>query len=129
MLTLDQIERCNALWHRLYARGAVRWKSGMADGSAFGRGRVDDSQDWTGSGCSVFGSVNSDAPPSPDFDDPATLGCLLAMLREASGDQRASVVWYDAARQWVADWQCCEIEADSEPGALLLAIEEATNAK
>lgn len=125
MLTPDQIDRCNALWRRLYARGAVRWMRGMVTSS--GRVVSDGSplRVYTGVGpCLV-----SPADTLPDFNDPAVKGCLLAMLREASDDPRASVVWYSAARQWVADWQGCEIEADSEPGALLLAIEEATNAK
>jgi hypothetical protein len=124
MLMPDQIERCNALWRRLYARGAVRWTRGMVTSS--GRVVSDSSPLRVYSG--VGPCLASPADTLPNFNDPATLGYLLAMLREASDDPRASVVWYSAARQWVADWQGCEIEADNEPEALLLAIEEATNA-
>jgi len=135
MLTPDQIDRCNALWRRLYERGAVRWMAGMAlrverTGESCGhlcanalrvhnawQEDPDDPRLWDAIGACV-----------PDWNAPTVLGCLLAMLREASDDPRASVVWYSAARQWVADWQGCEIEADNEPEALLLAIKEATNA-
>jgi hypothetical protein len=125
MLTPDQIERCNALWRRLYARGAVRWMPGMRYASDSHRSdgfeRVPERHEQSAFSDWLYSH--------PDFNDPATLGCLLAMLREASDDHRASVVWYSAARQWVADWKGCEIEADSEPEALLLAIDEVSRAK
>lgn len=34
---------------------------------------------------------------SPDFSDPATLGCLLALVREASGQPTISLVYCEAA--------------------------------
>ena len=37
----------------------------------------------------------------PDLDDPATLGCLLALVREAWGDPRAVTVSYDE-NDWYA---------------------------
>lgn len=141
MLTPDQIERCNALWRRLRACGAVRWMPGMPRADQ-PHNRVrdvpqDGSVEWTDGGhapCSYglglweYETTDGDAAV-PDFADPATLGCLLAMLREASDDPRASVVWYSAARQWVADWKGCEVEAGCEPEALLLAIEEVSRAR
>jgi hypothetical protein len=125
MLTTDQIERCNALWRRLYERGAVRWMMGMITRC----GTVVVGADPLRVHSSV-GSVRvSPADVVPNFNHPATRGCVLAMLREASADPRASVVWYRAARQWVADWQDCEIEAETEPESMLRAIEEAADAK
>jgi hypothetical protein len=118
----DQIERCDALWRELADTARVRWMPAV---------------EWTDGGhapCSYglgvweYEATDGDAAV-PDFTDPATLGCLLAMLREASDDPRASVVWYSAARQWVADWKGCEVEAGCEPEALLLAIEEVSRAR
>ena len=31
----------------------------------------------------------------PDLTDPATLGCLLALVREAWGDERTAVKWWE----------------------------------
>lgn len=39
----------------------------------------------------------------PDFSDPATLGCLLALVREAWGVERACVWWNSHDKAWVAD--------------------------
>ena len=137
MLTPDQIERCIARWRRLYARGAVRWMPGMplvdrvtgescgflSAGTAQRHERWlrvgDDSDTWDCLGACV-----------PDFQHPATTGCLLAMAREATGDARLRVEW-PAALQGNC-YACGDSgygEEDCEPAALLQAIEESTNAK
>jgi hypothetical protein len=59
----------------------------------------------------------------PVWADPATIGCLVAMAREATGDAEASCVVY--AGQWHCDWHGNETIAETEPEALLLAIQEA----
>jgi hypothetical protein len=64
----------------------------------------------------------------PDLTDPATLGCLLALVREAWGDPHASV-WYDSAylqsgNRW--SWHAKEhslVDYDTEAEALVCALE------
>jgi hypothetical protein len=130
MLTPDQIERCNALWRRLYARGAVRWMAGMRYASDSHRSDGFDRlperlefvafQDW------IYAN--------PDFDDHATRGCLTAMAREATGDPALCARLCFARHADLPRWRAegpddIFATADNEPEALLLAIEEATNAK
>jgi hypothetical protein len=61
----------------------------------------------------------------PDFSDPATLGCLLALVREAWGDSKTCArpdleddVWYVVTRSGLAF-------AASEAEALVAALEAA----
>ena len=71
----------------------------------------------------------------PDLDDPATLGCLLALVREAWGDPRAVTVSYDEN-----DWYAMTCDRDgmvcwdgektagrgpTEAAALVAALENA----
>jgi hypothetical protein len=126
MLTPDQIERCNALWRRLYARGAVRWMPGMRYASDSHRSdgfeRVPERHEQSAFSDWLYSH--------PDFNDPATLGCLLAMAREATGDARLHVEWPDALQgNCYACGDSGYGEEDCEPAALLQAIEESTNAK
>jgi hypothetical protein len=66
----------------------------------------------------------------PDLTDAATLGCLLALVREAWGDPHASV-WYDSAywhsgNRW--SWWAKEqsrVDYDTESAALVAALEAA----
>lgn len=39
--------------------------------------------------------------PSPDFRDPATVGCLLALVRERRDDPRTHVWYSDATGVWL----------------------------
>lgn len=63
----------------------------------------------------------------PDLTDPATLGCLLALVREALSDPYASTVWDPEADRWTIigaldpEWGIRDIE----PGRLLVGPTEA----
>ena len=64
----------------------------------------------------------------PDFRDPATLGCLLALVREAWGSQDVGVILYDG-RAHVHDGHCDDglwiAGDDTEAAALVAALESA----
>lgn len=67
----------------------------------------------------------------PDLTDPATLGCLLALVREAWGDQSLSVLFDHDGGMWrVGRWEDDGLAlrcrpADTEAEALVAALEAA----
>ena len=63
----------------------------------------------------------------PDLSDPATLGCLLHLVREAWGVERAVVWWNEHDQGWVADVRPRNFVfvRDSEAHALVAALEAA----
>jgi hypothetical protein len=72
-----------------------------------------------------YGRRAPDGPGLPDLSDPATLGCLLALVREAGGDSKTCArpdleddVWYVVTRSGLAF-------AASEAEALVAALESA----
>ena len=87
--------------------------------------------------CGIMGGfpdADSAYPFLPDLDDPATLGCLLALVRQAWADPGLSVWrdWRTGAWCWMALGQFHTVHApgalegwDTEPEALLSALEAA----
>ena len=68
----------------------------------------------------------------PDLTDPATLGCLLALVREVWGDRRAHVYHSYATGLWVwiVNGMACSVRVgvdgyDTEAEALVAALEAA----
>jgi hypothetical protein len=67
----------------------------------------------------------------PDLTDPATLGCLLALVREAWGDDEAyAIPWHDEDGGWticVREAERCITvsEGNTEAEALVAALEAA----
>lgn len=65
----------------------------------------------------------------PDLRDPATLGCLLALVREAVGDEEAyAVPWHDDEGGWTVvvndeDGTHNIAQGDTEIEALIDALE------
>ena len=72
--------------------------------------------------------VDADGDDPPDLSDPATLGCLLALVREAWESPKANV-------SWVTDDKCMVVFdtghaqrfllGDTEAEALVVALESA----
>jgi hypothetical protein len=66
----------------------------------------------------------------PDLTDPATLGCLLALVREASGEPHA-YVWPSKNGLWTVyansghHPRSLGLECDTEAEALVVALEAA----
>lgn len=123
-----QIERCDALWRELLAAGKVRWMAGMlARDSTDGRRR------------SRITSLGGPADPllatrsvwAPVWTDPATIGCLVAMAREAfSGEVWVRHLGHKWLVEWVDDRSPQSYDrhawtAETEAEAILLAIKEA----
>jgi hypothetical protein len=98
-----------------------RWMPGMRWWTEDDRGRLDDYQpEYMGRPHDAL----------PDLTDPATLGCLLALVREAWGDPHASASWdYETNGQVVvacsrtSRWIFRDRQTEAE--ALLAALEAA----
>ena len=116
-MTQDQIERCNALWRELADTARVPWMPGM-----LARNTADPDHPLKRI-LRRFGAADTRVW-SPVWTDPATIGCLVAMAREATDDAEASCVVYGGL--WHCDWHGNETIAETEPEALLLAIQAAT---
>lgn len=64
----------------------------------------------------------------PDLTDPATLGCLLALVREAWGNDDLGTMRWDARSRWCAettDFPYRAFYGDTEAEALVVAWEAA----
>lgn len=88
--------------------------------------------------CGIMGGfpdADSAYPFVPDLRDPATVGCLLALVREAWGDLGASV-WHDRRTglwSWMAGgcihsvWRPSDADGYPNEAAALVAALEACN--
>lgn len=113
-----------ALARRAVACRGWRWMPGMlcADGTRLCR--YDGRQRWT----AVKGGIKVYVWAGiPDLTDPATLGCLLALVREAWGDPLAYTMAY--CGRWTL---CSDRDEEIDPGdgpteaeALIAALEAA----
>jgi hypothetical protein len=117
-----------ALARRAVACPRWRWMPGMlrlrdAPGKAdHGKreGRVEARDDWS----------YAEWPCLPDLTDPATLGCLLALVREAWSEPILSVAWA-GGRWYVVQRILCSVDAlrwidtATEAEALVAALEAA----
>ena len=129
-----------ALARRAMSCRGWRWMPGMAD--QFGRRVMQVYPNELGFKWShlLENNVVRDADALPDLTDPATLGCLLALVREAWAAPRALVRLsanrksfhvYDVDRdpmggEWAA-WLCGDRVLPTEAEALVAALEAAPN--
>ena len=125
-------EAQTALSRRVVACKGWRWMPGMMRLRATptwsrdhlkGEGRVTDGGDpW----------VYEDWPVIPDVTDAATVGCLLALVREAWGDPTLCVVLDTSDGRWCVERRCGDIrvfqhgtQGDTEAEALVAVLEAA----
>jgi hypothetical protein len=99
-----------ALARRAVACRGWRWMPGMADCWG-GRVREGDGLDR--------------ATAFPDLTDPATLGCLLALVREAHGQTTLSPVNGGKRCWFLADFGTTALQGESEAELLVAALEAA----
>jgi len=125
------------------ALGLPVWRPGMRTLSKFERVvAVDEGGEPA---CAEAGATEDDnacvwlecGATDPDFTDPATLGCVLAVVREAWGDPGLAVVgaYKSAECMWVvagtgrissaAFWRMAQETHTSEAEALVAALEAA----
>ena len=85
---------------------------------------------WVDQGSSVVVYADQNEGEVPDLTDPATMGCLLALVREAWGDPHASASWdYETNGQVVvacsrtSRWVFRDRQTEAE--ALVAALEAA----
>lgn len=111
-----------ALARRAVACRGWRWMHGMSNSS----GEVIDCVDVE-TGKAYYGEWDADMNALPNLTDPATLGCLLALVREAYGDHRlACVPWrlhWAVDRVWRRNGHLAEGATEAE--ALVAALEAA----
>ena len=122
-----------ALGRRAVACKGWRWMPGMQTNSKFARVVAVDSD--TDVPCASEEGASEDDCYAvwldgvlvlPDLTDPATLGCLLALVREAGGNQRISPAWdYYNNEGWEVIFRGGRFLADTEAEALVYALESA----
>lgn len=127
------LEALEALTRRAVACRGWRWMQGMliADNGAGVRFLWEDDRYLHGMAAEASGlwmRMNKDRERLPDLTDPATLGCLLALVREAWSQPSATTLahhgrWYVVhadvdASSWLAAWP-------TEAEALVAALEAA----
>ena len=61
----------------------------------------------------------------PNLTDPATLGCLLALVREAFHSTNVFVLWSADRKTWIVKHGRALVEAQTEAEALVFALEAA----
>lgn len=116
-----------ALGRRAVACKGWRWMHGMSNS----RGEVIDRVDVE-TGKAYYGEWDADMTALPDLTDPATVGCLLALVRQTWGKPAVTMFWGDYWQVVYAskvEDGCADHEhlgnGDTEAEALVAALEDA----
>jgi len=109
-----------ALARRAVACKGWRWMRGMSND----RGQTIDCVDLI-PGKAYCGELDADMTALPDLTDPATLGCLLALVREAFNSTKVFVLWSADRETWIVKHGRALMEAQTEAEALVAALENA----
>jgi hypothetical protein len=129
------IDEMIALARRVVACEGWRWMPGMRTLNAMRV--VHDPDLWPDRPCALReGCWIDTAPPRPlnddlpDLTDPATMGCLLALVREAWGGDFEQVwsEWYPPLSRWgirAGSRSVLLVSGDTEAEALVAALEAA----
>jgi hypothetical protein len=123
-MSTEPLENLEDLARRAVACKRWRWMPGMRYQVSGTVGRLTDSQ--------CKGKLPLVAEARPDLTDPATLGCLLALVREAHGAPAAYFMG-SVNNQWVvhhftepeAYWKSLTKWQPTEAAALVAALEVA----
>ncbi len=111
------------LARRAVACNGWRWMPGMMINTGFRCVWVDDEtfRSFDQNGNETYGSTDC---LSPDLTDPATLGCVLALVREKHNDPSAHVYWSALFRAWAVSFSCRGMgNYATEADALVAALE------
>ena len=120
-MTRDQI----ALASRAVACRAWRWIPGMLTTDGFRICRVDADGYKFGYLTKYSYAYTVDGDVLPDLEDHATLGCLLALVREALDTPQAHVLYIAGLHRWeCADNRVVLGVGATEAEALVAALEE-----
>jgi hypothetical protein len=116
-------EKQTQLSEQLVASKHWRWMPGMLTTSVDGPGLRVETVDATDPSIVYVGDLPWFVSAPPDLDDPATIGCLLALVREAWCEPRAHVRRSEYSEQfWVHRlWSGCDYH-DTEAEALAAAL-------
>lgn len=123
------------LGRRAVACRGWRWMDGMLDGNAYGERYIEDRDGFLIRDSDGWGYRRLLDGSLPDFSDPATLGCLLALVRDALRDDTIYAryfpdddVWCVGSGKLVASLLVVNgknAEGKSEAEALIAALEAA----
>ncbi len=120
-----------ALAKRAVACKGWRWMTGMLRGDGFRCTWVDEDErelaapTWCANGIE-WKNGRTGSKDLPDLTDPATLGCLLALVREAWNDAKVHVLYVDGLYRWeCADRHNVHGSKMTEAEALIAALEAA----
>ena len=127
-MTTEQLEQIEELARRAVACKRWRWMPGMLSGRDLRVSRCDDDGYVVGYYENLSYIAECVPGTLPDLTDPATLGCLLALVREAWGRPKLTtqnMLSMTAGEFWAVGVVRKRFDGDTEVEALVAALEAA----